>query len=289
VTATPRTPLGGLVDSARGDPSILASLLVVLLLVVAGFAAPLLVPHDPNEQNLRSKLQVPFEPTADISFLGGDPLGRDILSRIVFGARVSLLVAGVSVLLAGTVGVVLGVVAGFYGGWIDSVLMRVADVQLSIPFLVLALGLAAVIGPGVGNIIAVLAITGWPRYARVLRAEVLRVMAHEYVQAARAVGGGDIHLMWRHVLPNAFGVAVVVSTVQVAQMILSEASLSFLGVGVSPDVPSWGAMVADGRTYLSTAWWVSAFPGLVIWLTVVGFNILGDWLVDYADPAVRST
>lgn len=266
------------------DPMLLASILILLFLLVAGLGASVISPFDPNEQTLSNRLHPPFAPEKELSWLGGDSLGRDLVSRIIYGARISLLVAVASVVVAGAIGVVIGLVAGFYGGWTDAVLMRIADVQLSIPFLVLALGLAAIIGPGVGNIIVVLAVTGWPRYARVVRAEVLTIMARDYIHAARVIGGTDYRLMARHVFPNASAVVVVMSTVQVAQMILSEASLSFLGVGVPAAIPSWGAMVADGRVYLSTAWWVSAFPGLAIWLTVVAFNVVGDWLVDRADP-----
>lgn len=294
------TPTGGLAQrrmrrrsrllaSMARDPILVSAAVILVLVTVAGIAAPWLAPFDPNEQSLADRLRPPFSPTSNIAFLGSDPLGRDILSRVIYGARVSLTVGLASVVLSGVIGVLIGIVAGFYGRWTDALLMRITDMQFSIPFLVLALALAAVARPGVGTLIAILAITGWPRFARVMRAEVLKIMGQGYVEAARSIGGTDAHLMLRHVMPNAAGIVVVVATVQSAQMILAEASLSFLGVGVPPDVPSWGAMIAAGRAYVSIAWWVITIPGLAIWLTVMALNILGDWLVDYSDPVLRPT
>lgn len=282
-------PWQQMLGAASKDPILIASLVVLAFVVLAGVAAPLIAPFNPNDQNLSQRLQPPFSPSGDVSFLGSDALGRDILSRIIHGARVSLIVGAASVLIAGVFGVLVGLVAGFYSGRVDAFLMRIADMQFSIPFLVLALALAAVTRPGVVTIIVILAVTGWPRFARVMRAETLRIMTQTYIEAARATGGGDAHLMWRHVVPNAAGIVIVLATVQSAQMILSEASLSFLGVGLPPDVPSWGAMVASGRAYISLAWWVTAVPGIAIWLTVMALNIVGDWLVDYSDPALRPT
>lgn len=275
------------VQAALRDPVLVAAALVLVLVVLSGVAAQWIAPFNPNEQNLNARLQPPFAPTENVSILGSDVLGRDLLSRLIYGARISLVVAVASVLLSGVFGTIIGIVAGFYGRWPDAVLMRIADMQFSIPFLVLALALAAVTRPGLATMIIILAATGWPRFARVMRAEVLRIVTQGYIESARAIGGTDLHLMWRHVLPNAAGVAVVIATVQSAQMILAEASLSFLGVGLPPDIPSWGAMVAAGRTYISSAWWITALPGITIWLTVVALNLVGDWLVDYSDPALR--
>lgn len=273
--------------AAFHDPVISVCLAALVLIAIAALASPLVAPFDPNHQVLGQRLDQPFAPSGTVSILGADPLGRDIFSRLIFGARVSLVVAVTAVGAAGIFGVLVGLLAGYYGRRVDAILMRITDTQFSIPFLVLALGLAAVIPRGLGAIIVILAITGWPRFARVLRAEALRVMALEFIEAARMVGGTDQHIIRRHVLPNVVGIAFVLATAQVGQTILAEASLSFLGVGVPSDIPSWGAMVADGRDYLSTSWWVSAFPGIAILVTVLALNLVGDWLIDYADPVVR--
>jgi len=272
----------------RRDPLLIAACLLLAIVVAFAVAAPLIAPHDPIKQNLAERLRPPFSPSDKVSWLGADALGRDVLSRIIHGARISMLVAFAAVGIAGTIGVVLGLIAGFYGGIVESVIMRIADVQLSIPFIVLALALVAAIGPGLGNIIIVLGITAWVPYARVVRAEVLSVKQEEYIEAARTLGVADFRLMWRHILPNVFGATIVIGTIEMARMVIAESSLSFLGLGVPPSVATWGTMVADGRNYLSTGWWVSTLPGMAILLTVVALNIVGDWLSDRANPALRS-
>jgi len=272
----------------RRDPLLIAACLLLAIVVAFAVAAPLIAPHDPIKQNLAERLRPPFSPSDKVSWLGADALGRDVLSRIIHGARISMLVAFAAVGIAGTIGVVLGLIAGFYGGIVESVIMRIADVQLSIPFIVLALALVAAIGPGLGNIIIVLGVTAWVPYARVVRAEVLSVKQEEYIEAARTLGVADFRLMWRHILPNVFGATIVIGTIEMARMVIAESSLSFLGLGVPPSVATWGTMVADGRNYLSTGWWVSTLPGMAILLTVVALNIVGDWLSDRANPALRS-
>jgi peptide/nickel transport system permease protein len=219
--------------------------------------------------------------------VGTDAIGRDILSRIIYGARVSLAVGLVSVAVSGASGTALGLVAGYYGGWWDELVMRLADLQLSFPFILFAIVVIAVLGPGLSRIILVLAVTQWASYARLVRSETLVVREADYIQAARALGVSDGRIVWRHVLPNALGAVSVLATLSVANNILLEAALTFLGLGVDPSVPSWGGMLADSRNYIQTAWWDSTFPGLAIMLTVMGFNLVGDWLRDRFSPEFR--
>jgi peptide/nickel transport system permease protein len=193
-----------------------------------------------------------------------------------------------SVFGAGFIGVLVGTLAGYFGGLTDSILMRIVDIQLAIPFLVLALAVLAALGPGLGNLIAVLIISGWVLYARVIRAQILAVKNYEYVTAARALGASSLRALFRHALPAAMPPLIVIATVQVGTMILMEASLSFLGLGVPPHIPTWGSIAADGRAYLTTAWWVTTMPGLAIFLTVMGVNFLGDWIRDVLDPTTHN-
>jgi peptide/nickel transport system permease protein len=218
--------------------------------------------------------------------LGSDPLGRDILSRIVYGSRISLIVGVAAVAIQGSIGVLLGLVAGYYGGLADRLIMRLADLQLSIPFLVLALALIAALGSGLKNVIIVLGLTGWMGYGRVVRAEVLALKHQEFVDAARAIGMRSQRIVFRHILPNTMDSAVVMATLQAAKMMTSEAVLSFLGLGVQPPTPSWGGMVADGRSYVASHWWIALFPGLAIFVTVLSLNLVGDWLRDSFDPTL---
>lgn len=250
--------------------------------------APVVAPMDPLDQDVTERLLGPLA-TSDrgLHLLGTDALGRDIASRIMVGARVSVLVGVASVAVAGTLGVLLGLASGYAGGRWDAAIMRVADVQLALPFLVLALALVAAVGPSLVNLIAVLGVTGWVLYARVVRSETLSLREREFVTAARAVGATGARIVRRHIFPNVTSAVIVVATLQVARMILFEASLSFLGVGVPPPTPTWGAMISDGRAYISVAWWVSTLPGLALFLTVLGVTLVGDRLRDVLDPRVR--
>lgn len=271
------------------NPVSLVALLFLILVLVCAVAAPWLAPHDPDLQSLRRRLLPPvWLPGGSAAHpLGTDPLGRDMLSRILYGARISLLVGVSTVVLQALIGVAAGVVAGYFRGAVDNVIMRVADVQQAIPFLVLVVAVAAVVGPSLVNTILILGLIGWVTYGRLVRAQVLSLVQQEYVTAARALGGRDLRVMVRHLLPNLVAPITVVATLTVSTMILVEASLSFLGLGVPPPAATWGGMVADGRNYLVTAWWVSVEPGIAIFLTVLAINLVGDWLREVLDPALR--
>ena len=215
-------------------------------------------------------------------------MGRDILSRLIHGSRMTLMVASTAVVLGGIVGTVLGILAGYKGGFIDRLLMRLVDIQLAIPLMLLALLVVAALGPSIRNVVLVLALTSWIRYARIIRAQVLSLREREFVQSARAIGASTARIMFLHILPNVLTPALVVGTLELARVIIMDAALSFLGLGVQPPTPSWGRMLADGRVYLSSAWWTVTFPGLAIVLTVLSVNLFGDWLRDYFDPKTRS-
>ena len=264
-------------------------LIVVLLFVLTAALAPLLAPHDPIGADIRKRLLPPFWSSGSTEYLlGTDPIGRDVLSRIIYGSRISLLVAVVAVSLRSSAGVLLGLVAGYYRGKLDSIIMRIGDIQLAVPPLILAVGIIAVLGRGLGNLMIVLGITGWMTYGRLVRGEVLSVREKEFVDAARAIGCNDWRIMFRHILPNVAHPILVFASLDVAAMILVESTLSFLGLGVAPPTPSWGSMIADGRDYLATSWWVSVFPGVAILVTILGINLLADWLREKLDPKWRS-
>jgi peptide/nickel transport system permease protein len=259
--------------------------LAVLLLVVLGAAgAEVISPFNPSAQSLRERLQ----PPGAAHLLGTDNLGRDMLSRTIFGARVSMVVGVAAALLAGTLGVLLGLVAGYLGGWWDALVSRLADVQQAIPFLILAIAVAVIVGPSLTNVILVLAVTAWVNYFRVVRAEVLTVRESLLVDAARTLGASDVRIVFRHVLPNVLPSIIVIASLMVANMIIFEASLSFLGLGVPPPTPTWGRMVFDGVQYVDSAWWLSLFPGLAIVMTVLAINLIGDWLRDALDPRLAA-
>jgi peptide/nickel transport system permease protein len=259
---------------------------IVLAVAFCALGAPFLALHDPNEQSLRRRLIPPAwagKGTWEYP-LGTDHLGRDIFSRAIYGSRVSLTVGFSAVLISGTLGALLGLIAGYYGGKIEAIIMRLVDIQLAFPFILLAISVVAVVGAGLKNVIIVLGIAGWMVYARIVRGEVLSVKEREFVVAAKAVGVRDSLILFRHILPNVLTPVIVVATFSVANVIILEAALSFLGVGVEPTIPTWGGMLADGREYISTAWWLATFPGLAIMFTVLGINLIGDWLRDILDP-----
>jgi peptide/nickel transport system permease protein len=261
---------------------------VALLLLVA-VAAPWLAPHDPVRQSLRVRLAPPTLEGADGKAhpLGTDHLGRDVLSRAIYGARVSLTIGFAAVLVGGVVGATLGIAAGYRRGWVDTAIMTVADAQLAFPFILLAIGIIAVLGPSFPTLIVVIGLSGWPGYARVLRAQVLVLRSREFVDAIQALGGTVVRIVGRHIVPNILSSLVVIGTLELARSIVLEATLSFLGLGIQPPTPSWGGMVQEGREYLDSAWWISTFPGLVLMLTSVAVSRTGDWLRDLLDPTLR--
>jgi peptide/nickel transport system permease protein len=269
----------------RIDSLAVAGALVVVVTILLAAAAPALAPADPIRNSLLERLSPPTWGREHP--LGTDTLGRDVASRLLHGARVSLVVGFSAVLLAGVVGVGLGLVSGWYRGWIDDLLMRVGDVQLAFPVLVLAVGVLAVLGASLLNLIVVLGVTGWITYARIVRGEVLTLRERDFVAAARALGASDAWIVARHLLPNVLPPITVVATFSVARTIIAEASLSFLGLGIPAPESSWGAMLDEGRNYITTGWWLALFPGLAILLLVLGINLVGDWLRDVLDPRLE--
>jgi peptide/nickel transport system permease protein len=257
--------------------------LLTIALIVVALAAPLLAPFDPNAQDTSRRL----EPPSKQHVLGLDDLGRDVLSRIVFGARVSLRVGFSVVIVASLIGIALGAISGYFGGWTDTIIMRITDILLAFPGILLAIAMVAVLGPSLNNVILALATIGWVGYARLVRGQVLKVREMEYVTAAKALGAKSPRVILRHVLPNVINPVIVMATLGLAGAILSEAALSFLGLGVQPPTPSWGAMLTSGRRYLGLANHLAIFPGAAIMAAVMGLNFLGDGLIDALDPKYR--
>lgn len=267
----------------------LIGLLVLATVIFSALAADIISPFPPNEQTLENRLKPPvFSPGGDPKhLLGTDHLGRDILSRLIHGSRVSLIVGLTAVTISVTTGCVLGLICGYRGGWVDDVVMRIADIQLAFPFVLLVIAVVAVLGGGLLNEIVVIGITGWVGYARVIRGQVFSAREKEYVEAARAIGVRTATVLFKHILPNVIAPVIVLATFSVASIIILEAGLTFLGLGVDPRTPTWGAMLADGRNHIFTSWWMTVLPGLAIFFTVLGINLLGDWLRDYLDPELR--
>jgi peptide/nickel transport system permease protein len=263
--------------------------IILVALVICGLAAPLLAPFDPQEQRLESRLQAPawMGGRVKANLLGTDNLGRDILSRIVYGSRISLLVGATTVVLAGLLGCFLGAVAGYFGRRVDEVVGKITEIFLAFPFLLLAIALMAFLGQGVINIIIALMVSRWVQYCRVVRGEVLSLKERDFVTAAKALGARDFYVLLRHVMPNTFASVTVVATFAMAIVIISEASLSFLGLGVPAHIPTWGSMLSEGRSYMNRAPWLTIFPGMAIFVTVFGINLLGDGLRDILDPKLR--
>jgi len=268
---------------------VMAGLAFVALLGIVAAAAPWLAPHDPTRQSLRDRLTPPTRKAADgrARLLGTDHLGRDVFSRVIYGARVSLVVGLAAVSVGGALGTALGIAAGYRGGLADSVIMTLADAQLAFPFILLAIGIIAVLGPSFPTLIVVIGLSGWVTYARILRSQVLVLRAREFVDAIHALGGSVPRVIVRHILPNVLSSLVVVATLELARAIVLEATLSFLGLGVQPPTPSWGGMIHEGREYLDSAWWISTFPGLVLMLASLVVSRTGDWLRDLLDPTLR--
>jgi peptide/nickel transport system permease protein len=262
-----------------------AALTIIICLAV--LFSDVLFPGGADKIDLMARLAKPFANAAHP--FGTDPLGRDVLARVVAGGKISLLVGFTSVIGAVIFGVVVGLIAGYYRGFWDMLVMRFADLQLAMPFILLAITFIAIVGGSLTNTIILLIVSQWVQYARLVRGSVLTLREREFILSARAIGVKDWRIIFQHLLPNLIGPVIVLMTLNVANNILLESSLTFLGLGVDPTIPSWGGMLADGRTYLQTAWWVSVFPGLAILLTVLGLNLLGDWLRDSLDPTGRTS
>lgn len=262
-----------------------ATLTVVICLVV--IFSDVLFPGGAEKIDLMARLAKPFASAAHP--FGTDPLGRDVLARVVAGGKISLMVGFVSVAGGVVLGVAMGLIAGYYRGFWDMLVMRFADLQLAMPFILLAITFIAILGGSLTNTVILLIVSQWVQYARLVRGSVLTLREREFILSARAIGVRDWRIILQHLLPNLIGPVIVLMTLNVATNILLESSLTFLGLGVDPTIPSWGGMLADGRTYLQTAWWVSVFPGLAILLTVLGLNLLGDWLRDSLDPTGRTS
>lgn len=268
----------------------LVGMVILAVVTLVAIFGPWLAPFDPNRQNIMMRLLEPASEGREglTYWLGSDQLGRDVLSRLLYGARVSLLVGVAAIAVGGTIGTVAGLVSGYFGGWVDDVIMRIGDIQLAFPFILLAIMFLVVLGPGLANIILVLGIGQWITYARIVRAQTLSLREKEFVEAARAMGDGTLSILFRTILPNIIAPLTVIASFNVASVILSEAALSFLGLGVPPDVPTWGSMLSESRDHLlSNKWWMAVFPGLAIVLTVLAFNVIGDWLRDFLDPRLK--
>jgi len=262
---------------------------LLFILVICGVFVPLVAPYDPTGANLRDRNTPPFWDEAGSTkyLLGADQQGRDLLSRVIYGARVSLIVAGVSLSIGMIVGITLSMISGYFGGWVDEVIMRLIDLQLAIPLILVALVIVIVVGQSFWVLVGILSVNSWSFFARQVRGETLKLRTTDYVALAKVAGASTPRIMARHIFPGVVNIVIVLATLQVGNLILTEAILSFLGTGIPPPTPSWGSMISDGRTYLATAWWIAFFPGMAIFLTVLAFNFLGDWLRDRLDPRLR--
>jgi peptide/nickel transport system permease protein len=270
-------------------PPALFGLTVVMLAALLAIMPGVFAPLDPLDQDLTRFMQPPgyVDATGQTYWLGTDEQGRDILSRIIWGSRVSMIVGVVTVLVSGLIGITIGLIAGYFGGWIDAVCSRILDTFLAIPFILLAISLVAILGPSLRNIILVIALRTWIVYARVVRGVVLSLKEHEFVVGAQAVGCTTLRIIVLYLLPNVLSAAIVIATLYLGRMIIIESALSFLGLGIPPPTPTWGGMMADGRNFLDTAWWITLFPGLVLMSVVLSVNLLGDWLRDILDPKTK--
>ena len=271
------------------SPAGLLGAIIVVTILFTAVAAPLVAPYDPYESNLRSRFQGPSwgETDGPIYLLGTDQLGRDILSRVIFGSRISVIVGVSAVIISGAIGLFLGLISAFFGGTVDALIMRVADAFLGIPFIVMVVAIAGLVGGGLWTIIIILGLTGWVSYARVVRSETLSIREREYVLATQAIGQRQGAIIFRHIMPNIMSSVIVMATLEVSRTIVAEATLSFLGLGVLSPQITWGNMLADGRDYVGSAWWMVTFPGLAITITVLGVVLLGDWMRDVLDPRLR--
>ena len=273
----------------RRNRTVVIGLMIVAALALVAIFAPWIAPAGADDQNLRARVLPPFwVDGGSLEFpLGTDQLGRDIFSRIVLGSRVSLGLAAATIVIAAFIGVNLGLLAGYFGGAVDATIMRLTDVQLSLPYLLFAIGILAILGPSLTNLMIVMVLNSWAAYARLIRVSTLSLREREFVLAAQSLGSSSRRILLRHILPNVAAPAIIITSFRFADMIILEASLSFLGLGVQPPLPSWGGMLGEGREYFTTAWWLTTFPGLAIILSALGANILGDSVRDYLDPQLR--
>jgi peptide/nickel transport system permease protein len=263
------------------NPLAMVGLFITLALVAMAIFAPLLAPYDPITQTLSQRLQPPL---TQGHWMGTDDFGRDIWSRILYGSRITLYIVLLVILTAPVAGLIIGTVAGYFGGWVDQVLMRITDIFLAFPKLILALALVAVLGPGMVNAVLAIALTSWPPYARVARAETLTVRKSDYIAAVKLQGAGPLRVIWGHIMPMCLPSVIIRVTLDMAGVILTAAGLGFLGLGVQPPQPEWGLMISAGRKFLFEQWWVATMPGLAIFVVSLGFNLLGDGLRDVLDP-----
>jgi peptide/nickel transport system permease protein len=271
------------------SPAVILALVIIGALIVVALFAPYLAPYSPKTGELLNRLMPPFwqEGGSTDHILGTDYVGRDVLSRLMYGARTSLLVCVLAIGVAGIIGSLLGVISGYLGGWADTIIMRITDLAFSLPMILLALIFAILFGPSLTNIVIILSLVLWAQYARMARGETLKIRNYDFVALARIAGCSKARIMIRHILPNISSSLVVLATLQVGTVIILESSLSFLGVGLPATTPSWGIMVAQGRSYIVSAWWLCVIPGLAILFTVLSFNLFGDALNDYLNPTLR--
>ena len=267
----------------------LAAALLLLVIVVVALAAPLIAPYSPVEVDIEHRLGPPawMEGGRTDHWLGTDQIGRDLLSRMIYGGRVSLLIGVSAVLVSASIGVLLGLGAGYFGSRTDWIIMTLINIMLTFPFVLLALAVIAVLGPSLVNMVIVLGVTGWPLYARVIRAETMAVRERDFITAGRALGMSHVRIIFRQILPNLISVIVVIATLQVASVIILESFLSFLGLGVQPPTPAWGNMLGEGRVYMLNSWWIAAFPGAAIFITTLAINLMGNALRDWLDPHMK--
>jgi peptide/nickel transport system permease protein len=277
----------------KSSPVGILGFIIIIIVFLLSIFSEIISPYDPNQYNLRMRYMPPFWVSGEFNFiLGTDQLGRDMLSRLIYGTRISVVVGIGGVIVSMVIGVFIGLICGFYRGVIDAILSRIIDTLMSIPFILLAISIVGMVGIS-GNdslivIIIVLGLTGWITFARVIRAEVLSIREKEYIESAYAIGQTNSLIIIKHILPNVIPSIIVLSTLQIATVIIAESSLSFLGLGVKPPIVTWGSMLADGRDHLATSWWLATFPGLAITFTTLGLIIFGDWLRDYLDPKMNT-
>jgi peptide/nickel transport system permease protein len=278
-----RSQLAVIFRQLKRNKLAIVGVVIVILVALTAMFAPFIAPHSYRELNILNRLSPPSKEYP----LGTDHLGRCVLSRIIYGSRIALLIGVIIVAISATIGVTLGLISGHYGGIIDSIIMRLVDITLAFPVLVLAIAVAGALGPGLVNVMIALGIVGWSGYARLVRGQVLSVKENEYIEAAKAVGTSNIRIIFRHILPNVAGPIIVVATLSMPWALLAASALSFLGIGAQPPTPDWGAILAEGRGFLRRAPWIATFPGLAIMITVLGFNFFGDGLRDALDPRLR--